>query len=80
MVADGLTVRRLTPLECERLMGLPDGWTRYRANGKELADGPRYRLCGNGIVVSKVERIAKRLAAQVNHARELCRAVLEEPK
>jgi DNA (cytosine-5)-methyltransferase 1 len=57
----GPVVRRLTPLECERLMGLPDDWTRYSDTGKQLADGPRYRLCGNGIVVSCVEWFAKRI-------------------
>jgi DNA (cytosine-5)-methyltransferase 1 len=45
-------VRRLTPRECERLMGWPDDWTRYgrRPDGTvyEVADGPRYEMCGNG--------------------------------
>jgi DNA (cytosine-5)-methyltransferase 1 len=46
----GAAVRRFTPRECERLMGWPDDWTRWRDNGKEIADGPRYRLTGNGVV------------------------------
>lgn len=45
-------VRRLTPRECERLMGWPDDWTRWgtRPDGTvyEVADGPRYEMCGNG--------------------------------
>jgi len=57
----GPIVRRLTPLECERLMGWPDQWTRYRAGGKELSDGPRYRLCGNGVVGTVSEWLARRL-------------------
>ena len=44
-----LTVRRLTPLECERLMGWPDGHTRYKADGTEQSDTQRYKQCGNGI-------------------------------
>ena len=48
-------IRRLTPTECERLMGLPDGWT------KGVSDTQRYKLCGNGVVVNVVEEIVKRL-------------------
>lgn len=54
-------VRRLTPRECERLMGWPDDWTRWDDEGKELKDGPRYRLCGNGVVANVAEWIGKRL-------------------
>lgn len=58
-----LTVRRLTPRECERLMGWPDDWTRWRADGTEIADSHRYRLCGNGVVSAVTEWIGRRLAA-----------------
>jgi site-specific DNA-cytosine methylase len=44
-----LAVRRLTPRECERLMGWPDDWTRWAADGSEIADSHRYRMCGNGV-------------------------------
>lgn len=44
-----LAVRRLTPLECERLMGWPDDHTRWTADGKEQADTNRYKQCGNGV-------------------------------
>ena len=54
-------VRRLTPRECERLMGLPDDFTRWRADGTEIADGPRYRMIGNGVVRQVVEWIGKHL-------------------
>jgi DNA (cytosine-5)-methyltransferase 1 len=60
-IVAGPIVRRLTPRECERLMGWPDDWTRWRANGKEIADEPRYRLCGNGVVGTVAEWIARRL-------------------
>lgn len=52
---DGMRIRRLTPTECERLMGLPDGWT------DGVSDTQRYKLCGNGVVVNVVEEIIKRL-------------------
>lgn len=49
---DGLTVRRLTPLECERLQGFPDGWTDIQWRGREHApDGPRYKALGNSMAV-----------------------------
>ena len=45
----GLAVRRLTPLECERLQGWPDDHTRWTADGKGQADTNRYKQCGNGV-------------------------------
>jgi len=53
-VATGLVVRRLTPLECERLQGFPDGYTLIAWNGKaaeNCPDGPRYRALGNSMAV-----------------------------
>lgn len=61
IVTDGYLVRRLTPRECERLMGWPDDHTRWRADGTELKDGPRYRLCGNGVVGTVARWLAVRL-------------------
>lgn len=67
VLAPSYGVRRLTPLECERLQGLPDGWTCLcTAAGNtstcECADGPRYRVIGNGGAVPVVLWIARRLA------------------
>lgn len=59
-------VRRLTPKECERLMGLPDDYTRWGlVKGKlvELSDSARYRLLGNGVVINVVEWIARRMVS-----------------
>ena len=56
-------VRRLTPLECERLMGWPEDWTRWTAAGKEISDSHRYRMCGNGVVAPVAEWIGHRLVA-----------------
>ena len=63
LVAQQWRVRRLTPLECERLQGMPDGWTRERADGRPLSDTPRYRMLGNSVAVPVVEWIARRMKA-----------------
>ena len=42
-------VRRLTPLECERLQGLPDNFSNGGCNGKSASDSARYRAIGNGM-------------------------------
>ncbi len=50
-------IRRLTPVECERLQGYPDNWTKYGADGTEIADTARYRAIGNSICVFCAERV-----------------------
>jgi DNA (cytosine-5)-methyltransferase 1 len=59
-VASATAVRRLTPLEYERLQGFPDGWTAT-SNGKPQSDSARYRQCGNAVAVPVVTWIAIRL-------------------
>ena len=54
-------VRRLTPRECERLMGWPDDHTRWTDTGREIADSHRYRACGNGVVTPVAEWIGNRI-------------------
>jgi len=60
-------VRRLTPLECERLQGFPDGWTCLCGKGHlgskfcECADSPRYKQLGNAVTVPVAEWIARRI-------------------
>ena len=60
-------VRRLMPVECERLQGLPDDWTRHgrREDGTvyELSDSARYKMIGNGGAVPVVEWITQRILA-----------------
>lgn len=56
-----LVVRRLTPIECERLMGWPDNHTLYRADGKENSDSTRYKMCGNGVASPVAEWIARHI-------------------
>lgn len=58
-VCTDLAVRRLTPRECERLMGWPDDWTRWADDGSEIADSHRYRMCGNGVVAPVAEWIGR---------------------
>jgi DNA (cytosine-5)-methyltransferase 1 len=58
-------VRRLTPVECERLMGWPDGHTERRADGSTIADSHRYRMLGNGVVAPVARWIGQRLSAEL---------------
>jgi len=56
-------VRRLTPLECERLQGFPDGWTDVPHNGKPASDSARYKSLGNSMAVPVMRWIGERIAA-----------------
>ena len=61
-----MLVRRLTPLECERLQGFPDGHTLIGWKGKpaeECPDGPRYKAIGNSMAVPVMRWIGRRIAA-----------------
>jgi DNA (cytosine-5)-methyltransferase 1 len=88
-IATALAVRRVTPLECERLQGFPDHWTRipiakfkkqptsshfrnFRDHYDQLpdgtwvrymADGPRYKLCGNSMAVPVMRWVGRRIQA-----------------
>lgn len=65
-VAAGMAVRRLTPVECERLQGFPDGWTNIPWRGKpEAPDGPRYKSLGNSMAVPCMAWIGRRIAGQL---------------
>jgi DNA (cytosine-5)-methyltransferase 1 len=54
-------VRRLMPVECERLQGMPDGWTQVPYRGKPAADTPRYKAIGNSMAVPCVAWLGQRL-------------------
>jgi site-specific DNA-cytosine methylase len=77
-----LTVRRLTPIECERLQGFPDNWTsekmelilegnKWKATGKVVkqADGPRYKQMGNAITVNVGAWIGKQIGKVLNETK-----------
>jgi len=63
-VFDG-KVRKLMPIECERLMSWEDNWTRWgiddKGNKVEISDSQRYRQCGNGVCSNVVRAIVKEL-------------------
>jgi DNA (cytosine-5)-methyltransferase 1 len=61
---DGYRIRRLTPIECERLQGFPDNHTSkgiYDGEVKEMSNTQRYKQCGNAVTVDVVQAIAERL-------------------
>ena len=69
-VATQTQVRRLTPVECERLQGFPDGWTAERYDEKKdaiiaQADSARYKQMGNAVAVPVVEWIIERMLAVI---------------
>jgi DNA (cytosine-5)-methyltransferase 1 len=82
LVRENLTVRRLTPIECERLQGFPDNWTsekmelilegnEWKATGKVVkqADGPRYKAMGNAVTVNVAEWIGKQIGKVLNETK-----------
>jgi site-specific DNA-cytosine methylase len=68
-VAQTVAVRRLTPVECERLQGFPDNYSQIPWKGKpssECPDGPRYKACGNSFAVPVVRWIGERIQKQID--------------
>lgn len=69
-----MTVRRLTPVECERLQGFPDNHTQISWRGKDAADcpdGPRYRAIGNSMAVPVMRWIGERILAALPEIQDL---------
>lgn len=67
-VATGMRVRRLMPIECERLQGFPDHWTLAKAhNGRPViqADGPRYKQLGNSMAVPIIRWLGERIQTEL---------------
>jgi DNA (cytosine-5)-methyltransferase 1 len=66
-VPQAMAVRRLTPVECERLQGFPDGYTNIPWRKKdESPDGPRYKALGNSWAVPVVRWIGNRIQQEIN--------------
>lgn len=64
-------VRRLTPVECERLQGFPDDWTKISYRGKsedECPDSPRYKAIGNSWAVPVVRWLGERIQEELDNA------------
>jgi len=60
MVLDNVRIRRLTPLECERLQGFPDNWTAEGVDGA-ISDTQRYKMCGNAVTTNVVQAVFERI-------------------
>ena len=64
VLEESFKIRRLTPIECERLQGFPDNHTlygSYEGEVKEMSNTQRYKQCGNAVTVDVVAEIARRL-------------------
>ena len=67
-MSEEMQVRRLTPVECERLQGFPDNYTRIPWKGKpaeDCPDRPRYKAIGNSWAVPCVAWIGRRIAEEL---------------
>lgn len=64
-------LRKLTPLECERLQGFPDNWTKYGKSGVKITDTPRYKALGNSLTVPCAERVFRGILAALDSTQEV---------
>ena len=53
-VTSDYRIRKLTPVECERLQAFPDNWTKYGKDGEEISNTQRYKCCGNAVTTTVV--------------------------
>jgi DNA (cytosine-5)-methyltransferase 1 len=60
-IQQAMAVRRLTPVECERLQGFPDSYTDIKSKNKPTPDGPRYKALGNSMAVPVMAWIGQRI-------------------
>jgi DNA (cytosine-5)-methyltransferase 1 len=61
VIQQAMAVRRLTPVECERLQGFSDNYTDIKSKGKPTPDGPRYKALGNSMAVPVMAWIGQRI-------------------
>ena len=54
-------IRRLTPVECERLQGFQDNWTKYGKDGELISDTQRYKMCGNAVTTNVIQAVFERI-------------------
>lgn len=69
IISSDYIVRRLTPVECERLQGFPNGWTEIDWKGKKAPDGKRYKALGNSMAVPVMRWIGERIDAAYSGAK-----------
>jgi len=71
--------RRLSPMECERLQTLPDGYTAHGVNGEKISNCQRYKMLGNGWTVAVIKHLLNELteSKDVFLANEICFAEAE---
>jgi DNA (cytosine-5)-methyltransferase 1 len=65
-----MAIRHLTPVECERLQGFPDNWTKIpwkKKPAEDCPDGPRYKACGNSMAVPVMRWIGQRINKKTDH-------------
>ena len=71
VIQQAMQVRRLLPIECEKLQGFPDDWTLVPVGKKLAADGNRYKTLGNSFAVNCVRWIGERIDAELTKGSEL---------
>ena len=59
-----MKIRRLTPLECERLQAFPDNWTAEGTDGV-ISDTQRYKMCGNAVTTNVIQAVFERIFSGV---------------
>jgi len=59
-ILEGTTIRKLTPLECERAQGFPDNWTKHGKDNEIISDSQRYKMCGNAVTVNVTRTILEK--------------------
>jgi len=60
-IMNGSQVRRLTPMECERLQGFPDNWTKFGVGDEPISDSQRYKMCGNAVTTNVIQAVFERI-------------------
>lgn len=60
LIDNGIKIRRLTPIECERLQGFPDNWTAQGIDGA-ISATQRYKMCGNAVTTNVVQAVFERI-------------------
>ena len=58
---EGYRIRKLTPVECERLQSFPDGWTEYGKDGERISDTQRYKCLGNAVTTNVVTYVINQM-------------------